>query len=413
METGGHYDDLETRPREARERALFTALPAQIAYAKSHTTAYARMLENVDAGEIGDRHALARLPITRKSELVALQAEQPPFGGFAVSGVLRGGKIFASPGPLYEPESGGGDYWRLARACYAAGFRPGDLVHNAFAYHFTPAGSMLESGALTLDCAVFPAGTGNTELQARTVAQLHPQAYTGTPSFLKILLLKARELKLDIGSLHKALVSGEALPAGLRAEIAEMGVSALQCYASADLGLIAYESSAREGLIIDEQIIVEIVRPGTATPVPDGEVGEVVVTTFNKAYPLIRFATGDLSAVMSGVSPCGRTNTRIKGWLGRADQAAKVKGLFVHPGQISAVLKRHTEVHKARLVVDNDGTSDRVILVCEVAERHEGLGNAIADSLREICKIRGQVELVPLGSLANDGKVIDDVRTYE
>lgn len=413
MISAAHYDDLETRSPGVRERQLFDALPGQIAHAQATTQAYAKLLAHVEPSQVTDRQALARLPVTRKAELIALQASHPPFGGFVADRGLAGAKVFASPGPLYEPEGDTENYWRLARACHAAGFRAGDLVHNTFAYHFTPAGSMLESGARALGCTVFPAGTGNTELQAQTLVQLRATAYTGTPSFLKILLERVRELKLDATSLKKALVSGEALPPTLRREIEEWGVNVLQCYATADLGLIAYESSAREGMILDEEIIVEILRPGTGDPVPEGEVGEVVVTTFNRTYPLIRFATGDLSAVMPGSSPCGRTNVRIKGWMGRADQAAKVKGLFVHPGQVDQVLKRHPEVLRGRLIVDNDGTRDQMILLCEVNERdNERLRTRIADSLREVCKVKGEAQLVAPGSLANDGKVIDDVRKY-
>ena len=408
-----HYDELEIRAPEVREHELFALLPAQIAHAQAHTPAYAALLHDVDADRVIDRDTLSHLPVTRKSDLITLQAKRPPFGGFVAEQSLVGSKLFASPGPLYEPEANAGNYWRLARACHAAGFRAGDLVQNTFSYHFTPAGSMLESGARALGCTVFPAGTGNTELQAQTLTQLRPTAYTGTPSFLKILLKKVSDLGLDGSSLTKALVSGEALPPSLRLEIEALGVAVLQCYATADLGLIAYESRAKEGMILDEDVIVEIVRPGTGDPVSEGDVGEVVVTTFNKTYPLIRFATGDLSAVMLGASPCGRTNVRIKGWMGRADQAAKVKGLFVHPTQIDQVLKRHPEVRKARLVVDNDGTKDRMTLLCEVDGRADaGLRNAITDSLREVCKLRGEAKFVAPGTLANDGKVIDDIRNY-
>ncbi|MDH3636901.1 MAG: AMP-binding protein [Gammaproteobacteria bacterium] len=413
MSEPDHYDELEIRAPDERERELFLALPAQIAHAQAQTTAYAELLHDVDPDRVIYRDALSRLPITRKSELIELQEKTPPFGGFVADEALPGAKVFASPGPLYEPEGDASNYWRLARACYAAGFRAGDLVHNTFSYHFTPAGSMLESGARALGCTVFPAGTGNTELQAQTLARLCPQAYTGTPSFLKILLEKVRDLGLHCGSLTKALVSGEALPPSLRADVEALDVHVLQCYATADLGLIAYESPAKEGMIIDEELIAEIVRPGTGDPVPDGEVGEVVVTTFNKTYPLIRFATGDLSAVMSGISPCGRTNMRIKGWMGRADQATKVKGMFVHPSQVDQVLKRHPEVFKGRLVVMNDGTKDQMTLFCEVKDKdNDALRKAINDSLREVSKVKGQTELVAPGSLANDGKVIDDVRTY-
>ncbi len=409
-----HYDDLEIRDPDERRAALFEALPKQIAHAQKHAPACRRILEGVDAAALNSRDALARLPITRKSELVDLQKSDPPYGGWAAASGARYTRVFASPGPIYEPETARPDYWRMARALFAAGFRKGDLVHNAFAYHLTPAGSMLETGAHALGCAVFPAGVGQTELQARAMAQLCPQGYTGTPSFLKTLLDKAAELGLEISSLSKALVSGEALPPSLRAELAEHGVAVLQCYATADLGLIAYESPAREGLIVDESVIVEVVRPGTGEPVAEGEVGEVVVTTLNPDYPLIRFATGDLSAIMPGASPCGRTNMRIRGWMGRADQTTKVRGMFVHPGQLADLVKRHSEVRKARLIVDRVENNDVMTLRCEVeGGGSEALSTALVAGLREMCKLRGEVEFVAPGTLPNDGKVIDDVRSFE
>lgn len=408
-----YYDELETRDPQAREAALCSALPGHIAHAKRNAPAFGRILEGVDAQAVTSREALARLPVTRKSDLVALQKAAPPFGGLAAATGTPLARVFASPGPIYEPEGARPDYWRMARALFAAGFREGDLVHNAFAYHLTPAGSMLESGALALGCAVFAAGVGQSELQARAIAHLRPQGYTGTPSFLKTLLDKAVELELDVASLGKALVSGEPLPPSLRAELERSGVAVLQCYATADLGLIAYESPAQEGLIADEGVIVEIVRPGTGDPVPEGEVGEVVVTALTPEYPLIRFATGDLSAVMPGPSPCGRTNMRIRGWMGRADQATKVRGMFVHPVQVAEVIKRHPEVKKARLVVDRVANNDVMTLRCEVAGGGEALTRALVGALRETCKLRGEVELVAPGSLPNDGKVIDDVRSFE
>ena len=345
-----HYDDLETRSPQTRERALLKALPAQIENAKQKTPAYAALFDAVSASSIDSRAALAGLPVTRKSALLERQAEAPPFGGFAATATGNLAHVFASPGPVYEPEARRDDYWRMARALFAAGFRSGELVHNTFSYHLTPAGFMLESGAQALGCPVFPAGTGRTELQVQTISQLKPPCYVGTPSFLNIILDKAAELAADVSSIEKALVSGEALPPSLRQALTDKGVSVLQCYATADLGLIAYESDAMEGMIIDEGVIVEIVRPGTGDPVDSGQVGEVVVTTLNPDYPLIRFATGDLSAVMEGASPCGRTNLRIKGWMGRADQTTKVRGMFVHPSQVASVLKRHPEALKGRLV---------------------------------------------------------------
>jgi phenylacetate-CoA ligase len=302
----------------------------------------------------------------------------------------------------------------MGRALFAAGFRRGELVHNTFSYHFTPAGLMLESGARALGCPVIPAGIGQTELQVQTNAQLQPSCYVGTPSFLNIILDKAAELDADVSSIDKALVSGEALPPSLRNGLAERGIAVRQCYATADLGLIAYESEAMEGMIVDEGVVLEIVRPGTGDPVESGEVGEVVVTTLNPDYPLIRFATGDMSAVMEGASPCGRTNVRIKGWMGRADQTTKVRGMFVHPSQVAAVLARHPEALKGRLVVDNVDNQDLMTLHCEIAESpSQALGEAIAGSVRELCKLRAEVVFAAPGSLANDGKVIDDVRTYE
>jgi phenylacetate-CoA ligase len=409
-----YYDQLETRSPQARESALFRALPGQIEHARRKAPAYGALFEGVDAKNIDSRGALAELPVTRKSELLERQSEAPPFGGFAAAAPEELGHIFASPGPIYEPEARRDDYWRMARALFAAGFRRGELVHNTFSYHFTPAGFMLESGAHALGCPVFPAGVGQTELQIQAIAQLQPPCYVGTPSFLKIILDKAEESAVDVSSIKKSLVSGEALPPSLRQSLADRGVAVRQCYATADLGLIAYESEAMEGMIVDEGVILEILRPGTGDPVDPGEVGEVVVTTLNPDYPLIRFATGDLSAVMEEPSPCGRTNLRIKGWMGRADQTTKVRGMFVHPSQVAAVLKRHSEVLKGRLVVDSADNQDLMILRCEVnGEPSETLRKAIADSIRDLCKLRGQVEFDAPGSLANDGKVIDDIRSYE
>ncbi len=408
-----HYDTLETRDPAEREQAQFSALAQQLENAKKNAPGFAKLLKDVDSAEITGRDALARLPVLRKSELVERQKSDPPFGGLAAVPVTEACRVFASPGPIYEPEGIGEDYWRLARALFAAGVRSGDLIHNTFAYHFTPAGVMLESGARALRCPVVPAGVGQTELQVQAIAHLKPAAYVGTPSFLNIILDKAAEMKADVSCITKGLVSGEALPLSLRGQLKDRGVDVLQCYASADLGLIAYESQAREGLIIDEGVIVEIVRPGTGDPVPEGEVGEVVVTTLTPEYPLIRFGTGDLSAVLTGTSPCGRTNMRIKGWMGRADQTTKVKGMFVHPTQIAAVVDRHGEVIRARLVVESVDNQDVMTLHCEVAGKDAKLVEAIASSIREVCKLRGEVKLVAPGGLPNDGKVIDDARTYE
>ena len=411
-----YYDSLEIRPPEERERELFSELPGLIRHAKAGAPAYTELLAGVDPVSAGDRNALAALPVTRKSELVRHQEASPPFGGFAVSGVAELARVFLSPGPLFEPEAYRPDYWRMARALHAAGFRRGDLVHNSFSYHLSPAGSMLESGAGALGCCVFPGGVGQTELQVEAMHRLKPQGYVGTPSFLNILLEKAGELGRDLSSLNKALVGGEALPPSLREKLNRAGVErVLQCYATADVGLIAYESDAMEGMIVDERVVLEIVRPGTGDPVAAGEVGEVLVSVLNPDYPLIRFATGDLSALMEGTSPCGRTNLRIKGWMGRADQTTKVRGMFVHPSQVAEVLRRHPEVARGCLVVDSADNHDVMILRCEVlgGGQPEALSAAIAASLREVCKLRGEVHLVEAGALANDGKVIDDVRTYE
>lgn len=409
-----HYDSLETRDPEERERSLWAALPGHVAHAKRSAPGWARILAGIDPARVTDRRALAELPVTRKSDLPALQRMQPPFGGLNAAPSARVGRIFVSPGPIYDPGGGGRDWWRMARALFAAGFRSGDLAINTFAYHFTPAGSMLESGALALGCAVVPAGVGQTEMQVETIAGLRANAYMGTPSFLKLLVEKADELGTDIACLKKAAVGAEYLPPALRAACAERGMRVLQSYASADLGLIAYESDALEGMILDEALILEIVRVGTGEPVPEGEIGEVVITSFNPDYPLIRFGTGDLSAVLPGISPCGRTNTRIRGWLGRADQATKVKGMFVHPAQVAEILKHHPEILKARLVVDNPGGSDRMTLRCEVqGTPMAGLAQAIADSLRSVTKLRGEVAFLLRGELPNDGKVIEDAKKYD
>ena len=408
------HDTRETRDPEARERELLSRLPAQIAHARAAAPAFGRLLADVDPDSVTSREALATLPVTRKSELLELQKAARPFGGFSAVGwgaACR--RVFASPGPLYEPEGARPDYYRLARALFAAGFRAGDLVHNTFSYHFTPAGSMMETAAHALGCTVFPAGVGQTEQQLAAIADLQPNAYVGTPSFLRILLDKADELGVRV-SFTKAFVSGEAFPPSMRDALAARGIMAFQAYATADIGLIAYETPAREGMVVDEDVLLEIVRPGTGDPVAVGEVGEVVVTTLNPDYPLIRFGTGDLSAVLPGDSPCGRTNVRIKGWMGRADQTTKVKGMFVHPGQIAQVVRRHPEITRARLVVDNPELNDRMTLMCEAAGGgSEALAAAVAASIRELTKLRGEVAFLPAGALANDGKVIDDVRTYE
>jgi phenylacetate-CoA ligase len=417
-----HLDALETRAQEAREAALMAALPAQIAHAQQHSAAFADILQGIDAAQINNRAALAQLPVTRKYELLERQQAlrgQDPFGGFAAigwKGMVRSAgvrRVYQSPGPIYEPEGHAPDYWRAARAMAAAGFEAGDLVHNCFSYHLTPGAWIMESGAQALGCAVIPGGVGNTEQQLAAIADLRPGAYSGTPSFLKILVEKAAEANQKL-SITKALVSGEAFPPSLRDWLAECGIAAYQCYATADVGLIAYETQAREGLVIDEGVIVEIVRPGTGDPVAEGEVGEVVVTVLNPDYPLIRFGTGDLSAVLPGHCPTGRTNTRIKGWMGRADQTTKVRGMFVHPGQVAEIVKRFPEVSKARLVVSGEMANDQMAFNVEtLAVNDEGLKARIADAVRDVTKLRGDVSLTAPGTLPNDGKVIEDARSYK
>lgn len=410
-----YYDPLETRDPPQREREQFAALRQQIANARQNAPYFAKLLAAAGAEDVADRAVLARLPVTRKSDLGTLQQAHPPFGGMTALACGELSRVFISPGPVFDPEGRRADYWRLGRAMYAAGFRRGELVHNTFSYHFTPAGFMADLGAQALGCAVFPGGVGQTEMQVAAMAALRPQCYVGTPSFLRIILEKADELKADVTSLTKALVSAEALPASLRAWLNGRGVATLQCYASADLGLIAYESPALEGMIVDEGVIVEIVRPGTGEPVAAGEVGEVVVTALAPEYPLLRFATGDLSAVLPGASPCGRTNLRIKGWLGRADQTAKVKGMFVKPSQMAEVAKRYAEIRRHRLVIDHDERkTDRMTLHCEIdGTGSDALAARIAATLREICNLRGEVAFRPAGALPNDGKVIDDTRKYD
>jgi phenylacetate-CoA ligase len=412
-----YYDALETRSPEQREAALMAALPQQVAHAKKNAPGFARILAEIDPAQVNSRAALARLPVTRKSDLAELQKAVPPLGGLNATPREKLAKIFLSPGPIYDAEGHGKDWWRTARGLYAGGFRAGDLVVNTFAYHFTPAGSMLESGALALGCTVVPTGVGQTEMQAAAIGGLGVNAFIGTPSFLKLIVEKADELKVDISCLKKAMVGAEYLPPALRKSMRERGVQVLQLYATADLGHIAYETTnadggVNEGMVLDEGVLLEIVRPGTGDPVPKGEVGEVVITTFNRDYPLVRFATGDLSAVMDAPSPCGRTNVRIRGWMGRADQSTKVRAMFVTPKQIAEVLRRHPEVRRARLVVEGEVGQDRMTLKCEAQERRTGLADMLVATIREVTKLRGEVELVAPGSLPNDGKVIEDLRKY-
>src|SRR6266508_5516270 len=404
-----HYDKLETRDPEDRDRDFFGRLPNLIALALSGS-GWARQLAGIDPNAVTSRAALEQLPVLRKSNLLALQKQDPPFGGFNVTAPGKVRRLLMSPGPIFEPEGAGKDGWGAARALFAAGFRAGDVVHNSLSYHLTPGGFMMESGAHALGCAVIPGGTGNTEQQIEAIAHFKPAGYIGTPDFLKILLDAAAKAGKDAGSLKRGLVSGAALPASLRQELAERGVKVLQCYGTAELGVIAYESEALEGMIVNESLLVEIVRPGTGDAVAEGEVGEVVVTSFNPDYPMIRLATGDLSAVMKGRSPCKRTNMRIKGWMGRVDQTTKVKGMFVHPAQVAEVGKRHPELGRLRLAVTREGEQDVMTLKAECTAPALDLQRAVAATLQSVTKLRGGVEIVAPGSLPNDGKVIADER---
>ncbi|RIX49133.1 MAG: phenylacetate--CoA ligase family protein [Rhodocyclales bacterium GT-UBC] len=407
-----YYDPLETRDPDEREADLMDKLARQVAHAKETTHYYFQSLAGINPFDCTSREALARLPLTRKRDLIELQRNTPPFGGLNALPRHKAKRVFSSPGPIYELQGTAIDPWRMARVLYAAGIRNGDLIHNCFSYHFTPGAYIFEGGARKLGCAVFPGGVGQTEQQVQAMVDLRPDAYVGTPSFLRIIVEKAEESGADISSLKKACVSGEALPGITRNWLSERGITVRQCYATADIGAIAYETEAEEGLVVEEELLVEIVRPGTGDPVEPGEVGEVVVTTFNPDYPLIRFATGDLSALLPGRSPCGRSNVRLKGWMGRADQTTKVKGMFVHPEQVADIARRHPEVQRMRLVVDNPGGQDRMTLHCEIEAGSAALDKAIVGSLREVTKLRGEVVFAPLGGLPNDGKVIEDSRVY-
>lgn len=404
------YDALETRAPEQREREQLSRLPEVIGRAMT-APGWAAQLAGVAPQSVTSRAALAELPLLRKSDLKDRQQQKPPFGGYATTAPGKLKRLLMSPGPIFEPEGFGADWWHAARALFAAGFRAGDVVHNSFSYHLVPGGFILESGAHALGCTVVPGGVGNTEQQLEAIAHLKPSGYTGTADFLKILLDAAAKAGKDVSSIKRGQVSGAALPSSLRAELAARGVAVLQCYATAELGVIAYETPALEGMVINESVIVEIVRPGTGDPVADGEVGEVVVTSFNPDYPMIRLATGDLSAILPGRSPCGRTNVRIKGWLGRADQTTKIKGMFVHPGQIAEVAKRHPELGRVRLSVTREGEQDAMLLAAECAAPADGLAEAVAATLQSVTKLRGRVNLVAPGALPNDGKIISDERS--
>ncbi len=404
-----HYDALETRDAETRERDLFGRLPAAIANALK-APGWSKHLKGVDPREITSRAALAKLPLLHKSDLLGLQKETPPFGGFNVTPPGKAKRLHMSPGPIFEPQYHDEDFSDAARALFAIGFRPGDIVHNAFSHHLTPAAYILEAGAHELGCPTIPGGIGNTEQQLEAIAQFKPSGYVGTADFVKILLDTAGKSGKDASSLKRGMVSGAALPESLRAELKGRGFDAKQCYAIAETGVISYETEALEGMVVSENMIVEIVRPGSGDPVPEGEVGEVVVTNFSVGYPMIRLATGDLSAVLPGRSPCGRTNMRIKGWMGRADQTTKIKGMFVHPEQVSEIGKRHPELKRLRLAVTRDGEQDAMTLKAESDLSDQALADAVAVTLQAMTKLRGRVELVPSGSLPNDGKIIADER---
>jgi phenylacetate-CoA ligase len=404
-----HYDSRETRDRAMREAELFLHLPAVLRKALA-APAYAERLAGVDPARITNRAALATLPVLRKSELPALHKALAPFGGFVASPPGSFGRLFTSPGPIFEPESAQADPWRGARALYAAGFRKGDVVLNTFSYHLTPGGFIFDTSARALGCAVIPAGPGNTEAQFELIEAYSPVGYCGTPDFLKILLDAAKTAGRNVSSIKRAVVSGAAFPKSLQEEIKARGIDAYQAFGTADLGLIAFETAVREGMVVNEDLILEIVRPGTGDPVTEGEVGEIVVTTLDPDHPWIRLAIGDLTAALPGASPCGRTNLRIKGWMGRADQTTKVKGMFVRPEQIAEIGKRHPEIGRLRLVVTRENEQDAMTLRCECGSPGEALQSAIAATLRTVTKLGGDVELVSPGSLPNDGKVIADGR---
>ena len=405
-----HYDRQETRSAASRENTLFRDLRGVLKIARPRAPALRAQLKGVDLESLKTRYDLAAIPVVRKSDLKAMQEETPPFGGLTASRASTLKRLLVSPGPIFEPEGHAKDWWGAARAFFAAGFRKGDIVINCFSYHLTPGGHIMESGALALGCPVIPAGVGNTDQQVEAIRYLKPAGYAGTPDFLKIVLDRARELNSDGSSIKRALVSGAALPGTLRQELKERDITVYQNYGTADLGVIAYESEQSEGLIVNEGLIVEIVRPGTGEPVPIGEVGEVVVTRLNADYPLLRFATGDLSAFLPGTSSCGRTNMQLRGWLGRADQTTKVKGMFVHPSQVAEVQKHHPELIRVRLVVTRKGEQDVMTLRAEAKGTGNGLCEAVGSTLQAVTKLRGAVEVVAPGTLPNDGKVIADER---
>lgn len=409
---GDHFDALETRSADEREADLIAALPGQVAHAKQNAPFFAGLYKDIDPQAINSREALRQLPVIRKPDVQEAQNAHPPFGGLNAVPVSEMAHVFMSPGPIFEPDSWNRDHWRYARCLYAAGFRPGDIVHNTLAYHLTPAGSLVETGCKAIGCAVFPGGVGNTEIQVDAIDRLKPTAYAGTPSFLRILLEKGDEMGKDTSSYRKASVGAEPLPPSLRQWFEDRGIVTTQGYGTADVGLIAYESIPVEGMILDEGLILEICRPGTGEPVEEGEVGEIVVTTFNATYPLIRYGTGDMTAVLPGISPCGRTNTRIKGWMGRADQSAKVRGMFVHAKLVGEIVGRHPEIDKARIVITNPDNRDQMVLKAEAASGDAALLDALKQSVQTVTKLRGDVEIVAPGSLPNDGIVVEDAREF-
>jgi len=406
------FDARERQDPAQRERDLFARLPDLLAHAAGKAAGWAEQLDGCDLAGVTDRASLAQMPILRKAALMERQRANPPFGGYLAGELSEAARVFMSPGPIWEPQAPGLDPWNGARSLFAAGFRKGDVVLNAFSYHLTPGGFILDQGAVALGCTVFPAGVGNTDMQVEAIDVLKPVGFVGTPDYLKVLLDRGREQGRNVSSIKKALVSGGALFPSLRQEYEDQGIQVGQCYATADLGVIAYETEAREGMVVNEDYIVEIVRPGTGEPVADGEVGELVVTNFNALYPLIRFGTGDLSKIIPGQSPCGRTNMRLAGWMGRADQRTKIKGMFVDPAQIAQIVAAHPEVAKARLAVSRAGETDAMTLSVETNAREDGLSERVASTLRDITRLKGDVELVPPGALPNDGKVIADEREY-
>ena len=414
MTSSGYYDDLETRDPEAREAANMAALAKQVAKARAESALYGKIFADVDPATITSREALAALPVTRKRDMIALQKNDPPLGGINTMPLESVSMIFTSPGPIYEIDTGAHDFYGVARAFYAAGMRKGDIVHNSLSYHLTPGAWIMDSGAKALGCPVIPAGVGNTEQQVQVINQIKPVAYAGTPDFLRVLLEKAAELQLDASSIKRAIVGGGPLFPQLRKEYNERGIEVFETFATAELGNIAYQTKAFDGMVVSEDKLIEILVPGTGTPVArEGEVGELVVTLLHPDNPLIRFATGDLTAVLPGVSPCGRTNLRIKGWMGRADQTTKVRGMFIHPEQVAEVLKRHAEIGKVRLVVDAKDSKDHPVLQCEVANGDDGLADELIKTFQAVCKVRGAIEFVSPGSLPNDGKIIDDIRKFD